>query len=265
MERLTNKTQVDGARGLLRQSPFVIKSAFESDQYSDVVDGFTDLTSALIADCRKGISESTNLLDKNSLNNLPPEEAFSRIWYEMRKLFDTEMLKHHEIPEDTRARVLQYANDVIDLLWQTILKDVVPGLSPESGMNLLSELRATFVRVMDESLTVSQNTDLSEIRSLSELIQTRIPDVQMLPSALVAFLDIAGYWSDPPRLRKRKGPFGDIHDSSHFGLAEQHCSVFVSNDKRLRNRAQVVRDHLRSELRIMSEQEFLAWTKTLCG
>lgn len=70
--------------------------------------------------------------------------------------------------------------------------------------------------------------------------------------SLFSMLDFFGYWSDDAKTYAKGSRFPD----SRHAFTASYFEVFVSNDKRLRNRARAVYEVLRIGTRVVSSSEF---------
>jgi hypothetical protein len=76
-------------------------------------------------------------------------------------------------------------------------------------------------------------------------------------SALFNLLDFIGFWKDE---KKERSNLARMYDSSHTYFAS-YCDLFVSNDKRARNKAKVAYLFNEIETKVLSLDEFLTCNK----
>ncbi len=99
------------------------------------------------------------------------------------------------------------------------------------------------------------NHGFSEITQLVDNLKLEIPfcPVSMNFAVIFELLDLVGYWRDNYNDKSNEARFWDSHHAFHAS----HTDIFVSDDKRTRNKAKVLYNIYKIETKVLSLDEFL--------
>lgn len=94
--------------------------------------------------------------------------------------------------------------------------------------------------------------------NLNHLIDLSGNSLREKISTIFNWLDFIGFWKDK---ETHKSNLARTYDSSHTYFAS-YCNLFVSNDKRTRNKAKVAYKYYNIDTKVLSFEEFLGLDKT---
>ncbi len=224
--------------------------------------GIDPIVNSLVTAFQNEVNKLTNydsypavkavLLDKKVANNIAPDAIFEFLNKHMKKGMNS-------LPLNMNTNIYENAGTFLTNITNLLCNFI------ESALPDLPELpKSDCIKIIRAAMEKQGEAILSKKMTLNDIKNTNIDTIfenlgykeEMIPGLLNGFLEASNYHPDKNKLKEKKNVIIDGDDMSHANYCV-HFDIFVSEDKKLKERLLAVKDKLKFKTEILSLNELL--------